>query len=120
MQQQYLSQNSNLIIPIYKLTEAPISIYIFASIFLLILLLLLTIYYIFKKQKVTQIKNISGESKELLSTKKLLLMSILKQLEKEYRAKKISDDTYNKLRDFYKKETVESMKKLEDVESEII
>jgi hypothetical protein len=115
-----LSYKSNIIIPIYKLTEAPINIYIFASIFLIILFVLLTAYYLFRKQKDTQIKNISGESKELLSTKKLLLMSILKQLEKEYRAKKISDDTYNKLRDFYKKEAVESMKKLEDIESEII
>jgi len=115
-----ISPNTNIILPLYKLSEAPINVYIFVSIFLLILFVLLTAYYILRRQKTTQIKNISGESKELLSTKKLLLMSILKQLEKEYRAKKISDDTYNKLRDFYKKEAVESMKKLEDIESEII
>jgi hypothetical protein len=115
-----ISPKTNIILPLYKLSEAPINVYIFVSIFLFILLVLLTAYYILRRQKTTHIKNISGESKELLSTKKLLLMSVLKQLEKEYRAKKISDDTYNKLRDFYKKEAVESMKKLEDIESEII
>jgi hypothetical protein len=115
-----LSVNSNILIPLYKPSEAPINSYIFIAIFLIVLLSLLSVYYIFRKQKYSKIKNIYGESKELLSTKKILLMSILKQLEKEYRAKKISDDTYNKLRDYYKKEAVDSMKKLEDIESEII
>lgn len=116
----HLSYNSEILISLYTPTEAPISIYIFISIFLILLLILILTYYIFSKQKKSKIKNITGESKELLSTKKILLMSILKQLEKEYRAKKISDDTYNKLRDLYKQEAVESMKKLEDIESEII
>ena len=116
----HLSHKSEILISLYTPTEAPISIYIFISIFLILLLILIVTYYIFTNQKKSKIKNITGESKELLSTKKLLLMSILKQLEKEYRAKKISDDTYNKLRDLYKQEAVESMKKLEDIESEII
>lgn len=115
-----LPSESSFLIPLYKPTEAPVSSYLFIAIFLIVLLVLLSIYYILRKLKSSKIKNISGESKELLSTKKLLLMSILKQLEKEYRAKKISSDTYNKLRDFYKQEAVDSMKKLEDIDSEII
>jgi hypothetical protein len=115
-----LSVNSNILISLYKPSEAPISSYLFIGIFLIVLLSLMSTYYIFRKKKYSKIKNISGESKELLSTKKLLLMSNLKQLEKEYRSKKISDDTYNKLRDHYKKEAVDSMKKLEDIESEVI
>lgn len=115
-----LSINSDIILPLYKPSEAPISSYLFAAIFLIVLLVLMSTYYMFRKQKSSKIKNISGESKELLSTKKLLIMSILKQLEKEYRAKKISDNTYNKLRAYYKQEAVDSMKKLEDIDSEII
>jgi len=41
-------------------------------------------------------------------------MSILKDIEKQHRAKQISDDTYNKLKDIYKQQAVETMKKLED------
>ena len=115
-----LSANSNILITLYKPSEAPINSYLFVAIFLIILVILMSTYYILRKQKYSKIKNISSESKELLSTKKLLLMSILKQLEKEYRSKKISDDTYNKLRDYYKQEAVDSMKKLEDMDSEII
>jgi ribosome recycling factor len=42
-------------------------------------------------------------------------MSLLKDLEKQYRAKEISDDTYHKLKEQYKQETVETMKKLDDM-----
>jgi hypothetical protein len=46
-------------------------------------------------------------------------MSLLKDLEKQHRAKKIHDDTYHKLKDHYKQQTVETMKKIEDIESKI-
>ena len=105
---------------LYTPTEAPISIYIFIAIFLIVLLILTMFYYIYKSQKSSKNKNINVESKELLSTKKTLIMLILKQLEKDHRSKKISDDTYNKLKEYYKQDAVESMKKLEDMESEII
>ena len=119
-QGEKILNQSNIFLPLYLPTEAPVSIYIFIAIFLIILLALLTTYYILKKQKSLKINNITGESKELLTTKKTLLMIILKQLEKDHRTKKISDDTYHKLRDYYKQQAVESMKKLEDIESEII
>ena len=42
-------------------------------------------------------------------------MSLLKDLEKQYRAKSISDDTYSKLKDEYKQQALEVMRKLEDL-----
>jgi hypothetical protein len=60
-----------------------------------------------------------GESEELLSTKKSLLMTILKDIEKQHRAKQISDDTYHKLKEQYKQEAVNAMKKLEDIGSKV-
>ena len=42
-------------------------------------------------------------------------MSLLKDLEKQYRAKEISDDTYHKIKEQYKQEAVETMKKLDDI-----
>jgi hypothetical protein len=100
---------------LYKPTETPISWYIIISISLLIILLVVSTAYLFRKQKLSKVKEIAGESEELLNTKKLLLMSILKDIEKQHRAKQISDDTYNKLKDIYKQQAVETMKKLEDI-----
>lgn len=99
---------------LYKPTETPISWYIIISISLLIILLVVSTAYLFRKQKLSKVKEIAGESEELLNTKKLLLMSILKDIEKQHRAKQISDDTYNKLKEIYKQQAVETMKKLED------
>jgi hypothetical protein len=59
------------------------------------------------------------ESKEVLSTEKTLLMDILKQIEKLHRTKKMSDDTYHKLKEYYKQETIEIMRQLENLNSEI-
>jgi len=64
-----------------------------------------------------KIKDIAGESEELLNTKKMLLMSFLKDIEKQHRSKQISDDTYHKLKERYKQEAVEAMKQLEDLKS---
>jgi hypothetical protein len=55
------------------------------------------------------------ESEETLATKKVLLLSLLKDVEKKHRAKDISDETYNKLKEEYKQQAVETMKKLEDI-----
>jgi len=100
---------------LYKPTETPISWYIIISISLLIILLVVSTAYLFRKQKLSKVKERAGESEELLNTKKLLLISILKDIEKQHRTKQISDDTYNKLKDIYKQQAVETMKKLEDM-----
>jgi hypothetical protein len=40
---------------------------------------------------------------------------LLKDLEKQYRAHSISDETYSKIKDEYKQHTVDAMKKLDDL-----
>jgi len=92
-----------------------IPIWIFSIIIVLIILLIIALIRPTKKQKSTKKKETTSGSKELLSTKKALLMESLKDIEKKHRAKKISDDTYHKLKDKYKQEAVETMKKLEDI-----
>ena len=75
--------------------------------------------YTLKKQKSVKIKEIASGSEELLNTKKTLLMSLLKEIEKQHRANQISDDTYHKLKERYKQEAVEAMKHLEDMKSKV-
>jgi predicted small metal-binding protein len=115
LEESDLKVDTYLNLQLYKPTETPISWYIIISISLLIILLVVSTAYLFRKQKLSKVKEIAGESEELLNTKKLLLMSILKDIEKQHRAKQISDDTYNKLKDIYKQQAVETMKKLEDM-----
>ena len=100
---------------LYEPTEAPLSWYIIVFIILLVILLVVSTLYSFRKQRSTTIKDIASESEELLKTKKALLMSLLKDIEKQHRAKQISDDTYHKLKEYYKQQAVEAMKKLEDI-----
>ena len=115
LEESDLKVDTYLNLQLYKPTETPISWYIIISISLLIILLVVSTAYLFRKQKLSKVKEIAGESEELLNTKKLLLMSILKDIEKQHRAKQISDDTYNKLKDIYKQQALETMKKLEDM-----
>jgi hypothetical protein len=114
-----LQSNASFTLKLYKPTETPLSWYIIVFVMLLVILLIVSTLYSFKKQKSLKIKDIAGESEELLNTKKMLLMSLLKDIEKQHRSKKISDDTYHKLRGQYKQQAVETMKKLEDVKSKI-
>ena len=72
-----------------------------------------------KKQKSPKIREAAVASEELLTTKKALLMSLLKDIEKQHRSKEISDDTYHKLKERYKQEAVEAMKQLEDMKSKV-
>ena len=97
--------------------QAPTWIYVI--IIILIIVVLLSFVFPSKKQKTTKTSTSSTGSEELLSTKKTLLMEILKDIEKQHRAKQISDDTYHKLKDQYKQEAVEAMKKLEDMQSKV-
>ena len=114
-----LEAGNSFTVKLYTPAEAPLSWYIIAVVSLLIILVLVLTFYSFRKQKTTKIKEIAGESKELLETKKNLLMSLLKEVEKRHRSKDISDDTYHKIKDYYKQEAVMTMKKLEDIQSEV-
>lgn len=113
---QNLRSGASCTLLLYKPTEAPLSWYIILFILLLIIVLVVTLVYAFRKQKPRTIET-GVESEELLDTKKALLMSLLKDLEKRHRSKHISDDTYNKIKEQYKQQAVETMKKIEDMKS---
>ena len=113
-----LQSGASFNILLYKPSETPLSWYVVVIIILLVILLAVSTLYSFKKQKSKAI-DVGSESEELLNTRKTLLMSILKDIEKQHRSKQISDDTYHKLKEQYKQQTVKTMKKLEDIGSKI-
>ena len=97
--------------------ESLIGTYIIVGIVLFIVLLIVFIIYSKKKQTKTKTKKTEGLSEELLETKRTLLMSILKDIEKKHRMKQISDETYHKLKDQYKNDAVEAMRKLDNIKT---
>ncbi len=113
-QGESLKSNSYLKIRLYKPTEAPLSITYIVIIFVIVVVLITIVLLSLRKQR-SKVKKSIVESKETLETKKTLLMSLLKDLEKQHRSKTIADDTYNKLKEEYKQQAVEVMKKLEAV-----
>lgn len=99
---------------------ADTSLYLYIIIILIILIIVLLLFRKKSSKKtVTHKTDSKTYSEELLNTKKTLLMQILKEIEKKHRAKQISDETYNKLKDRFKSEAVESMKQLDDIKSKI-
>ncbi|MCK4365855.1 MAG: hypothetical protein KAW45_07370 [Thermoplasmatales archaeon] len=114
-----LAPGSSFNLQLYKPTEQTLNWFYTVLILLLLVLIVVLVAYAFRKQKSTKIKQTAGETEELLSTKKTLLMSLLKDVEKQHRAKHISDDTYHKLKERYKQEAVETMKQLEDINSKV-
>jgi uncharacterized membrane protein len=100
---------------LYQPVEPTLDWYITVLIILLVILIVVIGVYSLRKQKSAKIKEIAGGSEELLTTKKTLLMSLLKEIEKQHRTNQISDDTYHKLKERYKQEAVEAMKQLEDM-----
>jgi hypothetical protein len=81
---------------------------------LLVVLLIVTTTYSLRKRGNGEQRNRDVESSELLTTEKALLMNVLKEIEKKHRDKKISDETYEKLKSHYKQQTVDIMSSLED------
>lgn len=94
-------------------TEAPVNIVYILAIFILVIVLIASTLFLMRKQR-KKVKKSIVDSTETLTTKKALLLSILKDIEKKHRAKDISDETYHKLKDEYKQQAVEVMKKIED------
>lgn len=112
-----LNEEIQFTLKLYEPSDAPLTWHSIIVIILLVFLLIGTILYSFRKHKSPQKKDKSIVSEELLTTKKALLMEVLKEIEKKHRAKKISDDTYHKLKEKFKHDAVDAMKKLEDTES---
>ncbi|MEF8880068.1 MAG: hypothetical protein V5A64_06740 [Candidatus Thermoplasmatota archaeon] len=113
-----LDENSYVELTLYEPAETPLTWYIIAFIVLLVILLAVSILYSYKQQKAKKTR-ITGVSKELLTTQKKLLTDLLKDIEKKHRNEKISDDTYHKLKEKYKQDAVVTMKRLEELESEV-
>ncbi|KYK32740.1 MAG: hypothetical protein AYK22_07025 [Thermoplasmatales archaeon SG8-52-3] len=99
--------------------ETSFNWYLIIVIIVLFILLIIVLINSRRKPKKSKTKKGIIESEELLKTKKTLLMSLLKDIEKQHRSKEISDDTYHKLKENYKNEAVETMKKLEDTTSKV-
>jgi len=106
--------NNQIQILLYKPTEAPLNITMIIIVFMVVIIVLAILLLLLKKQR-SKTKKAVGESEETLTTKKTLLLSLLKDLEKQYRAKSISDETYTKIKDEYKQDAVDVMKKLDDL-----
>lgn len=100
--------------------KADYSIYYYV-ILLLVIIIIVLLYSRIKQSSETKVKKQIPQitSEELLTTKKALLLEVLKEIEKKHRAKKISEETYHKLKEQYKQEAVETMKQLDDIKSKI-
>lgn len=106
--------NNALQVRLYKPTEAPLNITMLVIVFLIVIIALTLLLLLLKRQR-SKTKSAVVESEETLTTKKSLLLSLLKDLEKQYRAQSVSDETYNKIKDEYKQQAVDVMKKLDDL-----
>ena len=106
--------NNELQIRLYNPTEAPLNISMIVLIFVVAIIVLAILLLFLKKQR-SKTKKAIGESEETLTTKKTLLLSLLKDLEKQYRGHSISDESYSKIKDEYKQQAVDVMKKLDDL-----
>ena len=112
---EHKTELNSVRILLHRSTETPVNIVYIVIIFLLVVFLIASTLLLMRKQR-TKAKKSIVESEETLATKKALLLSLLKDIEKKHRAKDISDETYNKLKEEYKQQAVEAMKKLEDIE----
>ena len=103
--------------PMQPATVETIPIWVYAIMGVLLVLFIVSIMRSAKSQKISTKKESPTGSQEFFTTKKSLLLEILKQIEKLHRGKKISDETYHKLKDRYKQEAVDTMRKLEDMKN---
>lgn len=111
----YTSDTNTFKIRLSQPTEAPLSMMSLIIIFALVVLLFAVLLLSLRSQRSKVKRTALVESEETLVTKKALLLELLKELEKQYRAKSISDETYNKIKEDYKQQAVDVMKKLEDL-----
>ena len=110
----YNTESNSVQVLLHIATEAPVNIVYIIIIFLLVVVLVASTLLLMRKQR-AKVKKSIVDSEETLAAKKALLLSLLKDVEKKNRAKDISDETYNKLKEEYKQQAVDVMKKLEDI-----
>jgi hypothetical protein len=90
------------------------NLYTIILIVLLLVIIIVTSYYAFIKRKNVTDRNRNLESSELLEIEKTLLLNMLKEIEKLHRNQKISDDSYHKLKSYYKQQTIDIMSNLDE------
>ncbi len=101
-------------IQLYNPSEAPLGLSTLLIVFLIVVIVLTLLLLVFRRQR--RRKRVGTvDTPQTLVTKKDLLLELLKDLEKRYRAKDISDETYTKLKEEYKAQAVDTMRRLEDV-----
>ncbi len=89
--------------------------YMYTTLILLLILIIVFAYSV--KGKKRKEKELSA-SPELLRAKKDLLMNALKEIEKRYRAKELSEEIYSKLKEDFKREAVNVVRRLEEIEKD--
>lgn len=111
-----VNMGTSILLQIPEEQDTSKSLNLFSTILigLLVVLLIVTTTYSLRKRGNGNQRNRDVESSELLTTEKALLMNVLKEIEKKHRDKKISDETYEKLKSHYKQQTVDIMSNLED------
>lgn len=109
------AKSNELVVQIYNPTEAPLGITTLVIVFLLVVIIITLLLLVLRRQRRKKRVGIV-DTPEALTTKKDLLLDLLKELEKRYRAKTISDETYTKLKEEYKAQAVDTMRRLEDVQ----
>lgn len=91
------------------------NLYMYTSLILLLALIVVLLYSVRSRGRFEK-KDI--ESPEVLKVKKDLLMNVLKDIEKRYRSKELSEDAYNILKEDFKRETVNIVRRLEETEKD--
>ena len=99
---------------LYRPTTAPLDMTVIIGVLIFAIVIIALTLLILKKQR-SKTKKAVVESQELLTFKKTLLMTVLKDIEKKHRSGEISDDTYAKLKDEFEQQAVTVMKKLDDL-----
>lgn len=101
-------------VQLYTPSENPLGLPILLLVFIAVVIILTLLLLLFRRQR--RRKRVgTSDTPQTLATKKDLLLELLKDLEKRYRAKDISDETYTKLKEEYKAQAVDAMRRLEDV-----
>lgn len=105
-----LSESSFISIDLWKIKEEA-NYFLYTTILFVIVSVMAILYAVRPKKRKKEISN-----PDILREEKNILMNALKDLEKRYRNKEIREDVYGKLKEKYKKEIVDIVRKLEILE----
>ena len=108
-----LSEGSHISFSIKERVIERVNYYMYSTLFLLLILVIVLAYSVRSKKR---IETKGSESPELLKAKKELLMNVLKEIEKKYRSKELSEEVYNRLKEDFKRETVNVVRKLDEID----